>query len=452
MHPTQLPFILTLHDAALAPLYFIFLLLLITWWRKKYYQNSPLRPYIIPGLVIKLLGTVVLAMVYHFKYGYGDMFSYFTSVSEVWNASRSNPRWGFELIFRDFDSVSAEAKTFASMMSYTGDYFAASTEAMMRIAAFIGLLGGGTYLPTAFIIATLCFWGYWQIFETIANEFPKQVFYVAIGCLFIPSTIIWGGGILKDPLCMFGVGLYLRGIMPIIYKKKIRIAHILLIALGSMLLIALKEYILACLIPPTLFVVIRIYGWQSPYPLIRRFIRFTLVITLIGTITTTVRNSEEIGEFLYDNFASKTEIIQGAITQINQEDKGSAYTIPNVNDYSPIGILQSFVLSLNVTLFRPYLWEINNPISLVNALESTLLLLLTCFVLLKGGWRSFGRLAKQSNFLLLGILFTLLLAPLIGFISFNFGTLVRYKLPLVPFYYTYILLLWATLKQKPGDC
>ena len=64
----------------------------------------------------------------------------------------------------------------------------------------------------------------------------------------------------------------------------------------------------------------------------------------------------------------------------------------------------------------------------------------------------FFTFAFKNRILTFALIFTLILAPLAGLVSFNFGTLVRYKTPVVPFYYTYLVLLYYKAKEKNRIC
>jgi hypothetical protein len=446
MQPTQLPYILTFHDLVLGPIFFLIILFFITRWKNKFYQYSPIKKYILPAIILKLGGCVILSLLYHFVYGYGDMFTYFTGATEIWNAFNSNPYYGFELIFKDMDNVSPKALEFTSIMSFK-NYFPLPTEIMFRLTGLIGLLGFGAYLPIAFIYTTLCFIGCWRIFECFYEEFPQYHKQIAIGCLFIPSTIVWGGCILKDPLCVFGLGIYVQGIYAIM-KKRANWKSLIQISIGLIVLISLKDYIFYMTIPATVVVLYQQYVAKSKFKYLRITVNTIVFIAFLCTIYWFNQNTEEIGEFFFQNFTQKTEVIQGAITQINQDSGGSAYELPNVTDYSLLGILSSYFLSLFVTLFRPFIWESKNIMVFMTALESSFVLILTIKMILRLGFLKFFSASAKSPILLFGLIFVLCLAPLVGFISFNFGTLVRYKLPIVPFYYTYILLLWASNRKK----
>ena len=63
--------------------------------------------------------------------------------------------------------------------------------------------------------------------------------------------------------------------------------------------------------------------------------------------------------------------------QNSQRDAGgSVYVLSNADDLSFVGIIKTYFNSINVALFRPYLWEAPNLIAIANATESFVILLL----------------------------------------------------------------------------
>ena len=98
--------------------------------------------------------------------------------------------------------------------------------------------------------------------------------------------------------------------------------------------------------------------------------------------------------------------------------------------------------ALNVTLFRPYPWEARKLINIPAMIESLLTLFLTLWVLLRVGPIRLLSLVFTKPVLQFCLLFTVSVGIIVGLFAFNFGTLVRYKIPILPFYYTALILLW----------
>jgi len=134
------------------------------------------------------------------------------------------------------------------------------------------------------------------------------------------------------------------------------------------------------------------------------------------------------------------EHLQELMTSINEANGGSGYILPPVN-LSIWGIIKSYFVAVNVALFRPYMWECNNVFMFMNFIESFGTLLLVLVLLFKRGIRKFFNYCNNYPVLFFMLLFSMLFAPIVGFISFNFGTLVRYKIPFLPFFFSFLLIL-----------
>src|SRR5690606_35691449 len=74
---------------------------------------------------------------------------------------------------------------------------------------------------------------------------------------------------------------------------------------------------------------------------------------------------------------------------------GSSYSLGDVS-YTPLGMLTAFPRAVTVTLFQPFLFQVRNPVMLISALESTVMLFGTFFIIFKVGFfRFFGYIMNQ---------------------------------------------------------
>ena len=96
-------------------------------------------------------------------------------------------------------------------------------------------------------------------------------------------------------------------------------------------------------------------------------------------------------------------------------------------------------------LFRPYLWEVINPLMLLSSIESLALLLLTIYVMWKARWKLFSYVDHPD--VLFCLVFALVFAFAVGVSTFNFGTLSRYKIPMMPFYLLSLGIIYAYSKR-----
>src|SRR5688572_16234666 len=101
----------------------------------------------------------------------------------------------------------------------------------------------------------------------------------------------------------------------------------------------------------------------------------------------------------------------------------------------------SIPLALATVLYRPLIFEASNGLIAVNALEMTAAIVLTIMALTR---ESLGRtlrfvLGRPALCFALGLVLTLAVG--VGLTTTNLGTLSRYRMPLIPFYATLLVVL-----------
>jgi hypothetical protein len=134
------------------------------------------------------------------------------------------------------------------------------------------------------------------------------------------------------------------------------------------------------------------------------------------------------------------------LLEVSIQQDGSAY---DLGDFDPtmMSILGKFWPAVNVTLFRPYIWESRSVIQIFNSIESLFMLLLTAYLFVSRNiFKTIKNLLTDAN-LIMCLLFALSFAFVVGISTYNFGSLSRYKIPCTPFYMLLILIL--LFKDKP---
>ncbi len=435
---SALPHILSFYDLILTPIYFLILLAWIIFWKKKYYHDSPYKKYILPAFVIKVICCILLALLYEFYYGFGDPHNYYTGAVEIWNATKENPLYGLDLVFKPINQYSLAEQEFATHISYPA--FSVEIVNIFKVSGFIGMFCFGTYLPIALFISFLSFIGSWKIFIVFAEEFPTYYKQIALTCLFVPSFVFWSTNILKDPLCIYGLGLSVSALYNLM-KRRYSFLIILQMFAGAFVMFSLKKYIFFIFCIAGFFSVgVHLISNSTSKFLMRLGVFFLLLLLTIWWVSQK--------DYLFEIFSFGIMQTVTAVQNVQKDQGGSVYVITNVDSGNFFGIIRTYLQSLNVALFRPYFWESSSAIVFANALESFVVLLFTVYLLIKSKIIGFFTFAFKNRVLTFALVFTLLLAPLAGLISFNFGTLVRYKAPVVPFYYTYLILLYYKTKEK----
>ncbi len=437
MTPSIVAHLLSLRDLFFGPVYILIVFLIVRKWKRKNYVNSPLKQFIYPALFFRLAGCIMLSFLYNFYYGYGDTFGYFTGAQETWDAFVTNPKLAWEILVSPAKDYSAEVQLIASEMAYTG--FSASSVAMLKISSAVGLLSFGSYLPIAIWYSLLSFFGTWLIYVVFTKLYPHLYKKLAIGILFVPSVIIWSTGIMKEPLCMFGLGLCFYSFYNLLKREKV-FRNMMLFILGAFILLSIKNYIFYSFIAGAILWSYHALTSNIHFAILRILVKGIIILIFAISAVLFIRYTDFVNEKITDTL-SNAETLQNAMTITNESSGGSSYTISSAGDISFGGLVKSFFLSVNVSLFRPYLWECKNVFMLMNFIESFITTILVILLFFKAGFRKIVYYTRSSPVLLFSIAFSILMAVMAGFISFNFGTLIRYKTPFLPFFFSYVIII-----------
>jgi hypothetical protein len=296
-------------------------------------------------------------------------------------------------------------------------------------------------LPTAVIFAIISFSGSWAMFRTFAQIYPNFIRQVAIATLFVPSVLMWGSGIFKDTLCLASLGWLTYAVFQILVKRNFRLGNIAIALVSFYITYLIKVYILLAFVPALLIWILFIYSQTIK----NAFVKFVINISFIAVTGLIVfyglnnLGEEYLSRYSLENVTQTAEVTRGWIA-FSSGDEGSAYDLGDVS--SPTQMLIKSPLAINVTLFRPYLWEAKKAIVLLSALESFLFLFLTLKVLYMVGLRRVWRTIITDATIQFCLIFTLIFAFAVGISSYNFGSLSRYKIPCLSFYALALLLIY----------
>lgn len=430
---------ITFLDYLLLPFYLVAIFFVAYQIRQtRYPVGHPWRKYFMPGLIAKIGGAIFISMIYRYYYGWGDTALYHWHAKIINSAFDEDPSKWYNLLFRIPEWYEGAYAKYITKMEW---YEAPAEYTVCAIVAVIMVFTFNTFLPTAVILAAIAYTGIWALFRTFATKFPEYTRYIAIATLFIPSTIMWGSGIFKDTICMFSLGWMTYGAFRLLINRDFRFRTVAITVVAFALLANIKLYILIAFIPAIIFWILATYSDKIRNGFLRFFMTsMVIVVCVVGFVVVMRQYSEVFGKYSLDKIAKTSYLISNYI-QEQSGDEGSAY---NLGDIQPTatGMLSKFPAAVNVTLFRPYLWETRKVIQFINAFEATILLLLTIKVLFSVGLRNFWKAIAQDPTIQFCIIFTLIFAFAVGISSGNFGTLSRYRIPCLPFYGLTLVLIY----------
>ena len=227
---------------------------------------------------------------------------------------------------------------------------------------------------------------------------------------------------MKESISIFGMGTLFYILYKILIKRKTKLIYILILPF-SLFAISVKTYILYILL-------IYIFIWLV-LNVFSKFKNYFVKLTLIGTILVFV----SIG-VVY--FLSKINISPSVLFEdldvVNSATRSASYLQRRTEEVGGSGydlgkieptfssMLAKVIPAINVTLFKPYIWEAKKIINLPAALESLFLMLFTLFVIFKTRLYGFILVLNKSPFLLSTFIYCLIFSFVVGFISFNILT------------------------------
>ena len=139
-----------------------------------------------------------------------------------------------------------------------------------------------------------------------------------------------------------------------------------------------------------------------------------------------------MGAFAVDQIKESVKTQQTNFINMG-ESAGSTFSLGVTFDGSNLSLIKMAPAVIIATLFRPFLWESKKVSTLLSSLESLAFMFFTLFVFFKSP-RLFFRNIFKDPMILFCFFFSILFALFVGATTLNFGTLVRYKIPCMPFY------------------
>jgi hypothetical protein len=247
---------------------------------------------------------------------------------------------------------------------------------------------------------------------------------------------------MKEPLCIGAISLIIWGIIQ--HNKEIgnKWSVWAVVIINSYILVTVKAYIFYSFIGGLLLALLITWFYKIPLieknAFVRRFISIVLLFLIIGTFFFLSGNLTSNAAQLIISEIANTQTAQ---IQASLDAGGSGYTLSELNP-TPYGIFTFSLSAIITSFFRPWIWEINKPVLILNAFEAFGTLVFTFWMIFTiGAGRFFTNLFKSllpATF----IFFAIFMSIVIGIISFNFGTLVRYKAPMLGFYFLAFLLIY----------
>lgn len=405
--------------------------------RRKNYADPVLKFYHKQGFWIKALAVLPFTL-FNTVLSPGDSFGlYYTEgahLAKLIAHDFENIKWLY-LPAAEFDETLLKNALNKGYLHVENNYM------IVRIVAFFSYFALNKYVILNLFFSMLSFSGVWRLYRFFYEQYPHLHKQFAIAILYLPTFVFWSSGILKDPICTGAIGWITYALYEIFYKKKNLLANIIIIFLFSYLLYVIKVYILISYVP--FFI---LYLVLKNVTLIRsRILRISFVVGLIviaiSMFTTVMQQlAGSLGSYGGDQSITKNISAYQRAYAV-QEDASSNFSLGVEFDGSTASLIKIAPAAIIATLFRPFIWESKKISTLLSSLESLAIMMFTLIVFFKAGPFNFIRSILKDPVIMYCLLFALLFALFVGATTANFGTLVRYKIPCMPFYIAALFLI-----------
>lgn len=350
-----------------------------------------IRPTLLACWAVKLAAALVLVPVYEYAYGL-DIDGYF---------------WFDEMPPGEWESFQGAGTLNVRMLAWgLFKIIGPSFHGGKVLFSFIGFLG--TYL--AYRGAT----------SLTKSERPLLLALLSL----TPTSLFWATTLGKDPIVLFGVGLYCYGGFH--WLEGFRWRHLLAVLAGATLASLIRPFFLPIMgVPLTVA-----FLFQSRRPIIRIF-SLPVVVWGINFSITSFKTSMNIESF--DSFVRYQAGVAAGW------HGGSSFVLPVID--TPLKLLLVAPLAIFTALFRPTLLEAHNFFALGAAIDNTILLVMFFYAIARSRVRELlqPELLWMSWFI---IMWSFMYGVGVG----NLGAMSRFKVQVLPIFI--VLLVYLARKRS----
>lgn len=265
------------------------------------------------------------------------------------------------------------------------------------------------------------------IYKTYSSFASDKLVELTIAVFLIPSVLFWGSGALKEGLIIFALGILIYNLYKSLYGNIHILRHFIFFIASAILLFFTKMYVFIALSPAIIsLIIVKLSGNKFV------FLKFAGIHLLFFIIAVNIYQLNDNWDTLLFLHQKQMGFIQRAII-----DKARSYIDINYLEPTTFSLIKNTPQAIINTLCRPHLFESKSIFILVSAIENLLLIISLAITIV---------FFKKPNKEILplfytGVFFVFTLALLIGLLTPVLGSIVRYRVPIIPFYAITLILL-----------
>jgi hypothetical protein len=419
-------------DWLLSPVYLFFIYFLASSVVKRKGNNPLYKTYFLRGLRYKFIGVIFFDIIYLYYYGGGDSINFYYGMNALYKLFISDPTQFFSFVFSNTPYFPRdcfyEAKQHGIVFLLRGS----ASLTTIRIGALLNLLAFNNFIPLSLIFAYLSYRFQWKVFELICSIYPTLHKQFAYAFLMLPSVIFWGSGVGKDAVMLSCILQGFYSFYHIAILKKDIWRNVLWLLIVGYLMSLIRGFILFTLLPCLVLMTVTYYRTSIKNSALRLLVGPVFILVGVAASAFFVRSlGQNVESYNVESLEQKAEGFRSWHTT----QGGSTYSLGENMEFTPLGILRQAPMAVLITLFGPFVWQIRNPVMLLSGIESLLFLyLFATRVFFNRRLYSIFSVLVSDHIVVFAVPFILILAVAIGLTSFNFGALVRYRIPILPFF------------------
>lgn len=350
-----------------------------------------------------------------------------------------------DLILSDFGQYAPEVTKLALGLTADlpfwihGAVGGAATGSMFGISGWILLFTGKSLYGACALLSMLNFFSRllaWRVFKPIVPAEARRWGLLAI--LLVPSALFWTGGLLKESVALTGFGLMVAGAGRVALKGDF-VFGLLLFALGAFPAYLVKPYVLFPMIPAMALWYFAAQSLKGSVGAALTVTPFRLVLAGVLAFAGISLLSSLVPSYSLETISDELASVQTAGQNVSGDTNYSL--VSAAPERGLAGQLAYAPLALFFALTRPWFFEARSVQILVNAMETTLLLLLLLRMPFTIGVRGIIRGVLSSPLLLFALTYVVIFGTAVGLGSTNVGSLSRYRVPMMPLFAMFVVLL-----------
>jgi hypothetical protein len=368
--------------------------------------------------ILKIVAGILLGYLYRIYFNGGDTYVFFNDANKLFEIGKSHPGVFLKMLFGigNPNKLDIYYNQLQGWNNY--EYFYNDSKTIIRINAVIRLFTFGYYNVHIVFFSFLSLMGLNGLYKIFSEAFPGKEKEFFISVFMIPSVLFWTSGILKEGILVFSLGIFLYSFTRMISARPY-VRRIFSFFACLMILVFLKIYTLMMIIPGMFA-----YWWSIKTNNKNCFLKFSVTYLLYFLILFNLK-------YVNPNY-NLSEIIywkqHNSVTFAKYMNAGSFVEPPLVSP-DVRSIIKNAPHALINTSILPNWNQIHNPFALTAALEN-LLIIIAIFISI-----IFSEKIKddQKPVFYLSLFFVVFLFTLIGLTTPLIGSMVRYKVPALPF-------------------